>query len=256
MNDALLVEHHDGTAVVTMNLPEKRNALAPLLVARLSEVLSALEADHSVRAVVLSGGRNFCAGGDLSSMDEENPIELRKAMVRAQQLVRAIAFSRLPVVAAVEGTAFGAGMSLAMACDHVVADAQSSFCAAFAKVGLMPDLGLVWSLSARVGQRVARELVLFADVVKGEQAKALGLVDLLAEPGQVAAVALQRAKRLAQSSPNAIAATKTAFARLPMPLDLLLAWEADAQTLLMSSLDFKEGCAAFFEKRAPNFRGA
>ena len=251
---AVLVDRDGGVAVLTMNVPEKRNAFTPALMEGLEASLAELEADRTVLAVVLSGGRHFCSGGDLASMSKGG-LGVRAGMLRAQQPIRSIAASRLPFVAAVEGNAFGAGFSLAMVCDHVVADAETRFCAAFAKVGLVPDLGLIWSLGGRAGLRVARELVLFAEVVHGERALALGLADCLAEPGQVLDKALERAHRLAALAPVATAATKAAFQRVPMSLDALLAWEADTQALLMSSDDFKEGCAAFFEKRAPSFRG-
>ena len=255
MSELVKVERNGRVAVVTMNVPRRRNALALPLVQALETTMRQLMDDAELRAVVLRGeGGHFCAGGDLSSLDA-SLLETRAGMQVGHRMIRTLVEGRLPVIAAVEGNAYGAGFSIAMACDHVIADAKSSFCAAFGRVGLMPDYGLLWTLPQRVGLAVAKEIVLFCEAIGGTEARELRVVDRLADEGKVLELALERAHRLASAPPASLATTKAAFARVPMSLDVTLAWEADTQTVLVGSEDFKEGARAFLEKRAPIFVG-
>lgn len=137
---AVLVERH-GSVAVTLKQPGRRNALSKALCPELARTLANLQDDSELRAVVLHGGAQFCSGGNLSGLDDP-PLAMRQAMFEGHRNVRMLTGGRLPVVAAVEGNAFGAGFSLAMACDFVVADEDSAFCAAFGRVGLQPDYGL------------------------------------------------------------------------------------------------------------------
>lgn len=254
MSEALLIARHGSVVQVTMNLPHKRNALAPELYIGLVDTLARLQDDMSVRAVVLHGGSQFCAGGDLGDLDVST-LDMRRAMLHGHRIVRALTGAPWPVVAAVEGNAYGAGLSLALACDFVVADENTRFCAAFGRVGLMPDYGLMWTLPQRVGIGVARELLMLCEPVGGVDAKQLGLVDRLCPPATVLPSALALAERLAAAPPGTIATTKAALARFPLPLDAMLAWEADTQSVLVRSDDFAEGVNAFMEKRTPVFVG-
>lgn len=170
-------------------------------------------------------------------------------------MIRQLVEGRLPVVAAVEGNAYGAGFSIAMACDHVVGDSRTTFSAAFGRVGLMPDYGLMWTLPQRIGMAAARELFLFCEPVRGEKAHQMKVIDRLVEDGGVRACALALAHRLAEAPPGSLMMTKAALARAPQSLDAMLAWEADTQTLLVGSRDFKEAASAFIEKRPPRFTG-
>jgi 2-(1,2-epoxy-1,2-dihydrophenyl)acetyl-CoA isomerase len=253
--EAVLIERLGSVAVVRMNLPAKRNALGPVLVPALAAALTTLQDEPGLRALVLSGGAHFCAGGDLSALDDP-PLAMRQSMQLGHRIIRALTGGALPVVAAVEGTAYGAGFSMALACDFVVADANTRFCAAFGRVGLVPDYGLLWTLPQRVGLGLAREILMFCEPIDGTRARELGLVDRLCDAGAVQATALALAQRLALAPPATIATTKAALARLPLTLDTMLAWEADTQSLLARTADFGEGVKAFAEKRSPRFEGA
>lgn len=253
MNDAVLLERQDALAILTLNLPHKRNALASELYCQLAEHLQNLQDDPSCRAIVLTGGRHFCAGGELDGLDT-NPQVMRTQMRQGHRVIRQIISGRLPVIAAVQGAAFGAGLSLASACDFIVADAGSQFGAVYAHVGVMPDWGVLWSLPQRVGMARCRKMLMFSQILDGTQAYAIGLVDELVEPGHVLSRAVEMGEQLARSAPGPLAATKTLIARA-QGLDTLLDWEADTQALLIASQDFAEGRDAFFAKRTPQFKG-
>ncbi|OYQ36290.1 hypothetical protein CHU95_05530 [Niveispirillum lacus] len=251
-----MVERDGAVALVHLNLPAKRNALTAALVTALTSALDGLASDRSVRAVILTGaGGAFCAGGDLGGMDASDPLAATAMLRACQGIVRRIATLPQPVVAAVEGAAFGAGFSIALACDLVVVAPSSRFCAAFGKVGLMPDLGLLWSLPQRVSLGRARELLMLCDVLGGEAAVAERIADVLAPDGQVLSTALSRAQRLAEAAPGAVAAIKRVLAAAPQSLEDVLRAEEVGQALLITTADHGAARTAFFEKRAALFEG-
>jgi enoyl-CoA hydratase/carnithine racemase len=252
--EALVITRMGSVVQITMNLPQKRNALTVPLCTALADTLTRLQDDTSVRAIVLYGGRHFCAGGDLGGLDG-SALEMRRAMARGHRIVRSLAGGPWSVVAAVEGNAYGAGFSMALACDFVVTDENSRFCAAFGRVGLTPDFGLMWTLPQRVGIGVAREIMMLCEPITGSEARQLGLVDRLCTQTPVLDTALELADRLAAAAPATISTIKAAMACFPMQLDTMLAWEADTQSLLVRSDDFSEGTKAFMEKRVPQFKG-
>jgi enoyl-CoA hydratase/carnithine racemase len=254
MTDAVLQSRVGQVVVLTLNDPDKRNALSTRLTDALADALLGLERDGDCRAVVLTGGRHFCSGGSLDGLNT-NGLFMRADMRRGHRVIRTIMSGRLPVVAAVEGAAFGAGLALAAACDHVVADPKAKFGAVWGKVGIMPDWGALQTLPLRMGMARARRFMLFSEVLDAPAAVANGLADELATDGQALTIALERAASLAEAAPGAVSAIKTGLARFPQPLETLLDWEADTQALLIASPDFAEGRNAFFEKRAPLFTG-
>lgn len=248
----------DGdVAILTIDNVKQRNALTSAVKSALIPALEAAERDPDVRAIVLAGaGGTFCAGGDVSLFGDMTPAKGRQVVFEQRRFLHLLIRGQTPVIAAVEGFAFGAGFGLAMAADHVVATEDAKFCAAFNKIGLMPDGGLLWTLPQRIGMGRAKDMLMCATVVEGAEAKRLGMVDLLVAPGAALDAALAKAKRFAAGPPLALAAIKGAFARFPLDLEGAFAIEVDAQPALMASADAAAARRAFFAKQKPVFKGA
>jgi 2-(1,2-epoxy-1,2-dihydrophenyl)acetyl-CoA isomerase len=252
----VLAADHDQVRVITLNRPDKRNAIDMELRVVLAGMLEAAMADATVRAVVITGaGGNFCSGGDVSTMRRQVPDLSRPRAEAAQRVVRAIWQGPKPVVAAVEGFAFGAGVSLALACDRVVAATDATFSTAFTGVGLAGDMGVFASLPARVGTAAARQLMLLPRRLSGTEAHALGLVDAVVPSGRSLGQALDDAAAIATGPPLALAAVKSMLSGGPVPPGEVLDREVEWQTRLFDTDDFAEGVAAFRERRKPDFRG-
>lgn len=257
MSDPVLVERDGPVATVTLNLPEKRNALTMELRLALLQALERLSEDGGCRAIVLTGaGGAFCAGGDISAMRGGDPLAARRRLGIVHAIVRLLVAGPKPVVAAVEGAAFGAGMSLAVAADVVVAGEGARFCASFGRIGLMPDAGLLWTLPQRVGLGDAKRMMMEGVVVGADEAHRIGLADQLTAAGTALGTAMERARSLAAQAPVALALIRAALARAPAEFETMLAIEADGQALLFSTNDHAEGRDAFLAKRPPRFKGA
>lgn len=249
--DPVLVSRDGAIVTLTLNWPERRNALSVAMRHALADAFEEIEPDRSVRVVIITGtGEHFCAGGDLTGMQVASIAEGRERMRQAHRLIRLMVTARVPVIAAVEGWCAGAGISLACAADHVVAGAGARFVASFGKVGVLPDLGLLHTLPARVGEARARDLVLFGETVDAARAGAIGLADRVVAAGTALATARERAAILASQAPLTLALTKAALAQ---GLDAALAREQDMQAALYLTPDHAEGKAAFLEKRPPRF---
>lgn len=252
----VLTESAGPIRVVRLNYPARRNALSLELRAALMTAVETAMAETGIRALVLTGnGGAFCAGGDISSMQTVTGVGGRERLANLHRLVRLLAAGPKPVVAAVEGYAYGAGMSLALLCDQVVAARDAKFCCSFNKVGLMPDMAALWTVPQRVNAGWAKRLMMLAEEVDGETAHRIGLADHLAEPGEALAEAMKLAERFAATAPLPQTYAKAVLARGPQPLEAVLAQEADLQALLFGSEDFAEGRDAFLAKRKPVFRG-
>lgn len=256
MSDLVVVERRGAVVVLTLNQPERRNALSGEVRDRLIDILEDLAGDADCRAVVLAGeGPAFCAGGDIKTMKTGDPAYSRNRLGTLHRLVRLLAAGPKPVVAAVEGAAVGGGLSLALACDFVVAGRDARFAAVFGQVGLMADLGLLWSLPQRVGLGRARRMLMLGAPVGGAEAVEIGLADELSDAGGALEAACALAARLAEAAPMALAMTKAALARAPARLQDVFDLEIDGQALLMQTADHAEARTAFQEKRKPTFRG-
>jgi len=259
MTASIVETSRDGTlAIVTMNNPTRRNALSPDMRDQLITAFDEALAEKSVRAIVLCGkGGSFCAGGDISAMSTESSLlEARARMGRYHTLLRMLTTGPKPVIAAVEGHAFGAGMSLVLACDHVVAASSAKFCTAFARVGLLPDVGMFWTLPQRVGMAKAKELITLADELDGTQAGSLGIANQVVDSGAALEVALQVACRYAKVAPVAFAFSKAAFADGSVDtLEGAIRAEMDNQPMMRQTRDHLNAARAFMEKRPVVFFG-
>jgi len=252
----------DAVAVLTLNRPDALNALSVMLG---NEFLGALgEArERGARAVVLTGaGRAFCAGGDLREMQQiaqkegrveaffEDPLNL------LHDCIRAIRKTPVPLIAAVNGHASGAGCNLALACDLVIAGESAKFNEAFIKIGLTPDCGGTFILPRLVGWKRAAEMLMTGDVVTAAQAAEIGMINRVVPDAELMGEALALAVRLAAAPTAAIGRIKqmldeSGASTYDMQLDI----EHRAQIQSGKSFDFKEGVAAFMEKRPPKFTG-
>jgi 2-(1,2-epoxy-1,2-dihydrophenyl)acetyl-CoA isomerase len=251
------VREEGSVRVVTLDRPERRNALDLEIRPVLAGILEAADADESVRAIVVTGsGGAFCSGGDVSIMERMPPERVRPRLEAAQRIVRAIAGGRTPVIAAVEGVAFAAGLGLALACDRIVAAADARFSAAFTGVGLAADLGVTWSLPHRVGTARARQMMMLGGLIGADEALAIDLVDSVVPSGAALDAALADARRFVAGPPRALASLERAFTDPAGDLDTALNREIEMQAALADTDDYAEGIAAFHEKRKPRFAGA
>lgn len=250
---AQLISQHGPVRVITLNRPERRNAIdIPDRVALLARLREAF-ADTGTRAVVLTGaGRVFCAGGDIASMDADRTT-LDRRLDLAGELARLLTGSPVPLVAAVNGGAYGLGLSIAMACDVVVADDTARFVSSFGRLGLVADTGLAWTLAQRVGRAHAREIVLSSRTIRSDEALRLGMVDHLVPAAAVLERALALAAHLAAQSSPMLAATREIFAEPDFTLENVLRQEKAAQLHLLAGPDFRAGLTAFMEGRTPTF---
>lgn len=242
-------------AVVTMTRADRRNALSVAMREELIVALSAAMDDEASRVVILTGeGGHFCAGGDLDDFELADVEAGKVRMRRAHVLPRLLAAGRKPVVCAVEGSAYGAGLSLVMMCDHIVAAENARICASFVKAGLMPDYGLIWALERRVGYARASEILMQAVELSGRDAAAMGLVNEACPKGEALDRAFAVARTLAQRAPRALAAIKQTQAAAT-GLESVFEQEIELQAQLFKSEDFGEAVRAFREKRPPEFKG-
>ena len=253
----VLRDQDGAVAVLTVSNPKRRNAFAPEIRAAMVGHLNDIAEDDAVRSIVITGaGGTFSAGGDLSTMEDMTAFEGRERIRAGRGMVEALWSIEKPVVAAVDGFAFGAGLSLALMADWIVAGDDAKFCASFGKVGLMGDMALFWTLPQRVKAGKARRILMLADVVDAAEALDIGLVEEVAPKGEAFERAMAKAKTMAEAAPLPIRLTREALGRYPATLDDMLSYEAHGQGLLFTSADTKEGLSAFFEKRRPVFKGA
>lgn len=259
MSAAVLVETRGRIAILTLNAPARRNAISTAMRQELLATLVRLMASPECGALVLTGAaETFCAGGDISEMGAAGATTPPGGASRIgilHDVIRQIVFGGRPVVAAVEGVAAGAGMSLATACDCVIAAEDARFIAAFARMGLIADCALLWSLPRRVGPARALDILMSARTVTGVEAGAIGLADAVVAPGRSIEAALARAEAYLSVAPLALAAARRQLLGSPDHLEAALATELALQDDLRATEDHVEARRAFLEKRTPMFRG-
>lgn len=243
----------DGLLVITLNEPDRRNPVGHAVRTALVHALSRAEADDGVRAVVLTGaGGHFSAGGDIRDQGQRSLSQHRERFATIKDLVgRMTGFSK-PLAAAVEGWAAGGGFALALACPTVVAARDARFVTSFTKIGLIPDMGLLATLPARIGPARARRIMLSNRPVDAGEALTLGIADELADPGDAVRLAGALALEEAAGAPLPRQLITDWFAR---DIAAALDYEQQNQPTLLNSSDAAEGRAAFREKRTPRFTG-
>ncbi|HTV88999.1 MAG TPA: enoyl-CoA hydratase-related protein [Stellaceae bacterium] len=253
----ILIEKHSGYRRITLNRPERLNALNIEMADALTAALDAAEADKSCRALLLTGaGRGFCAGQDLNEIVDLPAREIAALIDHYHPLIRRLHASPLPIVGAVNGVAAGAGANLALACDIVLAARSASFVQAFARIGLVPDCGGTWLLPRLVGGARARALALLAEPLPADTAAAWGLIWQAVDDERLMPAAEALAARLATGPTFALGLAKSALAAAATnDLDDQLDLERDLQAKAAAHPDHAEAVRAFLGKRPASFAG-
>lgn len=253
----LRLEADGAVATLTIDRPEKRNALNAQVRRELLEALDALEADDDVRILVITGTgeKAFIAGADIGEFAERTPIEQRAAM-EGRRVFEAIAAFPRPVIASINGYALGGGCELALACDLRIAARSARLGQPEVNLGILPGGGGTQRLPRLVGMGRAMRLILTGELIGAEEAERIGLVDEVVEDAQLRPRTRDLARSIARHSPVALKLIKEAVrASAEMPLAAGLALERELFITAFSSDDRTEGIAAFLEKREPRFRG-
>jgi 2-(1,2-epoxy-1,2-dihydrophenyl)acetyl-CoA isomerase len=249
----------DGVATLTLARPEAGNGISLELARDLNEITTEWSVDRRVRAVLVQGeGKNFCVGGDLKSFAarDDLPAHLTDVTTYLHAALSRLARLDAPVVAAVQGSAAGAGMSLAALADIVLVGASSRFVMAYTAIGLTPDGSSTWSIPRLVGLRRALELALTNRVLSAEEAVAEGIATRVVDDDRLAEEALAVARALAAGPTGALGAAKRLLrGSLAHDLETQMALETEAIASAAASADAKEGIAAFLAKRPPDFKG-
>lgn len=258
MGDAILTRSEGAVLVLVINNPSRRNVLTEDFYAGATKALVNAQADPEVGAIVLTGADGFfCAGGDLNQLAmrrEMVPAKRRERLELLHDLIRTIRDSGKPVVAAVEGGAAGAGVSLALACDLLVSDRNAFFSVSYVKVGLTPDGGVTFFLSEFVSRQILTELCLTGDRITAERLQALGAVNRLVETGHAETVAIALAARLAQGPARTNARIKALCRQAhAVTLDVQLDLEACSMVESQDDDEAAEGIDAFLTKRPADF---
>jgi len=254
--DTVLFERREGIARVTLNRPDVLNSFNDGMFGRLQAIVGEIAADRKVRAVYLTGaGRGFCAGQDISGGVAGGDYGAH-LLRHWNPLVTAMLALEVPVVAAVNGVAAGAGANLALAADFVVAAEEASFIQAFVNIGLVPDTAGTWTLPQLVGRARATAMLMLGEKVKARQAWEWGMIHQVCPLAELEGTAWALAARLAAMPTKALGLTKRLInASFGNTLAQQLAAEAEAQTIAGKSEDHLEGMTAFREKRKPSFTG-
>jgi 2-(1,2-epoxy-1,2-dihydrophenyl)acetyl-CoA isomerase len=258
----LIYEVKDGIATLTLNRPERLNALGDTLRDDLHDAIVKSSVDPEVRVIVVTGaGKGFCAGGDVKAMNEnreagrERPILDKVAPSRDRTLL-AMQDAPQPIIAAVNGAAAGAGMNLALACDIRIASSAARFAQAFVRRGLHPDWGGTYFLPRIVGMAKAAEMIFTGDLIDADEALRLGIVSRVVAPEELMPAVHELARKIAAGPPVAIRLARRAlYHNAECDLRQALEFETFAQNVCQDTEDAREGIRAFVEKRAPVFRG-
>ena len=257
--ETLLWAQEDHVATITLDRPEKKNAMSWVMFNEIRDAFEAATADDDVRCVVVTGaGGAFCSGADLTDPDNlvSSAMEFRERMRIIDGIVRAFVNCPKPTIAKVTGVAAGAGCNLALACDLIVATETASFAELFVKRGLVVDFGGTWALTRLLPLHKAKEIALLGETVSAREADRLGLLNRLCKDDEVDAVVKDLAQRITGLPPRTVSLIKENLNRAPeRSLEETLDAESLAQSLVFTSDDTREAIAAWVEKREPRFTG-
>jgi 2-(1,2-epoxy-1,2-dihydrophenyl)acetyl-CoA isomerase len=254
----ILLEIEKGVVILALNNPESRNPLTEETKEEMLVALTEIEGADELRALILTGkGTAFCAGGDMKKIDQElTSEEIRQMMRKSQQLLWKLLNLEKPIVAAVNGDAFGMGCNLVFAADFAIASEKARFSEVFIKLGLIPDFGALYFLPRLVGLWKTKELVYLGGAVSAQEAKEIGLIYKVVSHHELETEAMALASRLAEMPTKSIGRAKKVLDRtFDMTLAEVLEEEIKAQTFLSSTEDHREAIRAFHEKRPPKFQG-
>jgi enoyl-CoA hydratase len=254
----LLLTTHDGIATITINRPDKLNALNASVIAELGQAIAAVGGDPAVRGVILTGqgSKVFVAGADIGELASQSPLEGKARSLAGQAVFRQFEALRKPVIAAVNGFCLGGGCELAMACHLRIASATARFGQPEVKLGIGPGYGGTVRLPRLVGRGRALELLLTGDMIDAAEACRIGLVNRVVAPEQLLAETETSLRKMLDMGPLAVAAVLEAVdAGFEMGREEALLLEANHFGLLSSTSDMREGMQAFLEKRAAHFEG-
>ena len=250
-------ERRDGVALLTLDRPDALNAIDPALLDAFDAALAKIEADASVRALVLTGaGRAFVAGADIAAMTTMTPLEAEAFSARAHALFERLEALPIPTIAAVNGFALGGGCELALSCDWIYASTKAKLGQPETKLGLIPGFGGTSRLVRRVGLAHAKELILIGDPISADEAARIGLVNSVFEADDLMEKAIAAGRAIAERGPVAIRAAKRVMQEgQDADVRTAHALEQQAFGLVFASEDRVEGTTAFVEKRDPAFKG-
>ena len=251
-------EKIDGVGKITLNRPEKFHSFVREMALELQNVLNKCKEDNEVRAILITAnGKAFCAGQDLGEASDPNGPDISKIIQEHYNpIIRKIRNLDKPVVAAVNGVAAGAGASLALCCDIIVATKNASFIQAFSKIGLIPDSGSTYFLPKLIGMQKATALMMTADPISAKDAESMGMIYKTYSNEEFESESWKLVRKLAQMPTKALGLTKELLnASIENTLEQQLNIEEKYQSVAADTIDFKEGVQAFLEKRKPNFKG-
>lgn len=256
-NEEVLAVDLAGVRLLTLNRPAKRNAIDVAMRRRLKAEIEGAAVDPGVRVLVLAGaGDHFCAGGDVSQMAGHEPsaLEARERMRFVQGITSALLNMDKPVIAAIDGVAFGGGFSLALAADFAIGTPRTKLCASFLRLGLIPDMGSMYALPRLIGLARAKQLMLTGRVVPAQEALALGLLAEVVEPSALLDVAMDYARRFERAPTQALGMAKTLMTR-SFAMDEQSVSEAEAlmQGILLSSDYHKDAAQRLLSRRPLEF---
>lgn len=266
--ETIIGERRDGIGIITLNRPEKINAISPQMTAELGEAIAGFGDDDSIRVVVIKGsGRGFCSGADVGGMpakeQTEQPIEsrrdaeaIRRNFKGAQKVVLGLQRLEKPTIAQIHGPCVGAGWDIASTCDIRYGSEDCRFMVAFIRIGLFPGWGGTWLMPRIMGVARAAEYLFTGDFLGAEEAYRIGVLNKIFPMDRLAEETMVLARKIADGPPIALRLSKLQLYKgLEMDLETAMQMAAACETITLTSEDHKEGVAAFREKRKAEYRG-